>query len=545
MANEVKTRLTVEDLSKQQVTAFEKSVEAMGSRVKSSFNNVAASIAAALSVSSLISFGKQAVAAAAEAEEAEAKYVAMRKASNEATGVSIEKIKALAAELQRTTKFEDDNTVAVAANLLRYENMSEEVFPRVIRLAADMADVFGGLSGAANMLGRGLNDPANASRLLRTAGVELSDTVREQIKAFKESGDVGKAQALILEELEKRFGGLAGAMGDTFSGRLAKLANQWGDVQETLGNSLIPTIEKVMPLLDEFSRRFQATMNDAADASASSAGEGPSGKGRPGPTWWGQGWLPGTKGFGANFMGGLANIDQVHKAYIETMMAAVASGGAGYRNDRSDSRKYEGLETGLAEYFSHLRGTLFGLRVEQSETMAQRHISAMGARTTTRPEKAPELDYYEQQFGREGEVGTGSGPSSSWYRDTSEAVDWDAVKARIRAEEELTKAAEQAATDREKMRQDEYSGFSSSKPKRDEGFQSSIEDISSAFRRIQTAAASRESEADKVVQATQDAGQKTVEAMDKVKELLEGGVEAQERAARSLEVLERQESGLA
>lgn len=544
MDNSVTTKLVIKDETTRELARMQGVIDAFGNKIQSSFQKAGMAIAGYFSTQAIISFGKAAVSAASEAEEAEAKYVAMRKASNEATGVSIEQMKHLAAQLQRTTKHEDDNTIAVAANLLRYENMSKDVFPRVIRLAADMSDVFGSMSGAANMLGRGLNDPANASRLLKVAGVELDDAIKNQIKTFKESGEVGKAQELILKELEKRFGGLAEAMGDTFSGKVAKLTNQWGDVKESIGGALIPAIEKVLPMLDEFAKRFKATVDETADAISADDRPGPGGRKAPG-----KGWLPGTKGSLTNFLGGIANFDLIAQMPLQGIAGEGEGGGkigAGSGTPFEKIMKMFGGKGDLAaaEFVEHFWQTIRGQRAERSGRLAGRNMAAFGVGLAERKEPAPEIDPYEQMFG-----GEGTSHMTTQAKDPRDlggmVVDWDAVKARIKAEEELTKAAEQAAIDREKMRHEEFANFETSKPAKKDEFQATIESIQDVNKRITLGAASREAPEEKIVKATQAAGQKTAEAVDRMKDIMEGGVEAQEKAARSLEIIERQEIGLA
>ena len=508
--NVKKTTPTVEEATR----SAEESFNRMGSSIAATAAKIGAAMAGAFAVNRIIAFGKESVRAASEAEDAERKYEAMRRASNETTGIAIDQMKELAAEIQRTTKHEDDHVVAVAATLLRYNNLKEDVFPRVIRLAADMSEVFGSLEGAATSLGRSLNDPSAGMRILRMAGVELTDSFKKSIQEMEETGNKAGAMNLILEELEKRFKGVATEMGDTFSGKLAKLSNQFGDIKEDIGSALIPAIERVLPFLERFGKELRASMKIAAEEIDKVGSRGRGG----GPQF---NFNPFSSGWWNNASGGFANLDLVSQDIM-----GFALGGNPLGNTKggggTDSRTFRGggKYPTLEEFLSHLAGTAAGMRAQATETMEQR-MKETGQIGGAAPGKAPKekRDYeYERLFGGESEDLEAKGAAVE--KRVKEMLELEDTVARIRQEgaEKWRKMEEDAAAEREKF--DKFADWKASPDKPNE-FKSTIEGMGETFRRISMSAASREERPeDKIVKVTKEEMGKVAEKLDKAAEVL-------------------------
>jgi hypothetical protein len=107
----------------------------------------------------------------------------------------------------------------------------------------DMSTALGqDVSSSAIQLGKALNDPVNGITALSRVGVSFSEDQKAVIEALVEMGDTAGAQKLILEELNKEFGGSAQAAGKTFAGKLKILNNQLGELKENIGNQLLPIV---------------------------------------------------------------------------------------------------------------------------------------------------------------------------------------------------------------------------------------------------------------------------------------------------------------
>jgi len=164
----------------------------------------------------------------------------------------------LASNLQNKTLFGDEEILKDAtAQLLTFTNIAGENFQKTQAIALDLATrLDGDLKGASIMLGKALNDPvANLSALSR-AGIQFSAEQKEVIKSMAETGRMGEAQALILEELEKQYGGSAQAAAKAGMGPFKQLSNSLGDLQEQFGKLILefitPIVPKIRSVMDAF-----------------------------------------------------------------------------------------------------------------------------------------------------------------------------------------------------------------------------------------------------------------------------------------------------
>lgn len=114
-----------------------------------------------------------------------------------------------ASELQGKTLFGYETILDKStARLLAFTNITSENFKRTQALALDLATALEMDLGAASLqLGKALSDPATKLSSLSRAGIAFSKEQTEVIKKLAETGDIAKAQAMILDELERKFGG--------------------------------------------------------------------------------------------------------------------------------------------------------------------------------------------------------------------------------------------------------------------------------------------------------------------------------------------------
>ncbi len=183
-----------------------------------------------------------------------AQMEAVLASTNGASGMTKESLLELASSFQLTTKFSADAALEAQNLLLTFTNIGSETFPRATKAAADMAQALGtDMSAQSIALGKALNDPIAGISALTRVGVTFTEEQKEMIKSLQEAGDMAGAQAIILEELEKEFGGSAEAAGQTFSGQLIILKNAFDEVFKKVA-------EKVMPKLESFTGWVTANM---------------------------------------------------------------------------------------------------------------------------------------------------------------------------------------------------------------------------------------------------------------------------------------------
>lgn len=169
---------------------------------------------------------------------------AVIKSTGAAAGLSATEIESMAGALKNSSVFTDDAIQSGENLLLTFTNIGKDTFPRATQSMVDMSQALGqDLGSSAIQLGKALNDPIKGVTALSRVGVSFTAEQKEQIKVMTEAGDVAGAQALILAELEKEFGGSAKAASDA-AGASEKYADKMDDLQDTLGAKLLPLQEK-------------------------------------------------------------------------------------------------------------------------------------------------------------------------------------------------------------------------------------------------------------------------------------------------------------
>lgn len=186
------------------------------------------------------------------------------KSTGNAAGRTLGDLTNMAAELQKNTLFGDEDILQNAtAQLLTFTNIAGNEFDRTQKAALDLATRLGGdLKSASIQLGKALNDPiANLSALSRS-GIQFSKEQKEVIKSLAETGELAKAQGIILDELEKQYGGSAEAAAEA-DGGITQLGNAIGDLGEEIGRivtgMIAPMITRIREMVEGFTNLDDST----------------------------------------------------------------------------------------------------------------------------------------------------------------------------------------------------------------------------------------------------------------------------------------------
>lgn len=189
---------------------------------------------------------------AAAMGQVEAALTSMGSASGKTAG---ELAKAADAMEMRSLFNADVILTKVTANLLTFGNVANEQFDRAQQAAIDMATRMGSdPQSAAIMLGKALNDPIKGITALTRVGVQFTDSQKAQIKAFSETGQIAKAQGVILGEVEKQFKGAAQAAADTQPWRQAEVAI--GQAMDKIGEAILPVIPVITDAIKSVAGAF-------------------------------------------------------------------------------------------------------------------------------------------------------------------------------------------------------------------------------------------------------------------------------------------------
>lgn len=184
-------------------------------------------------------FLKSTVEAWGAAEQGANRLRAVLASTSGAVGLSQKQLEDYAAELQAATTYEDDAIIAMQTRLLTFGNLAGENFKRATALILDMAQATGqSAEGITAMIGKTLSNPAKYAEAMGKVGVSLTKAQITEIKKLTAAGKTYEAQLIILDELQRKFGGTAAAAADTTTGRLIQMKNAWGDVQEQIGRFL-------------------------------------------------------------------------------------------------------------------------------------------------------------------------------------------------------------------------------------------------------------------------------------------------------------------
>jgi len=184
--------------------------------------------------------------------------------TNNAAKLTFETLRKEATRLQRETLFGDEEILTGAtAQLLTFTNIAGKEFLRTQQAVLDVASRLslarGGavdLTSTAIQLGKALNDPVANLGALGRSGIQFSKDQKATIKRFAETNQLAKAQKLILDELDKQYGGTAKALAKVGTGPLKQLINAFGDLAEQIGKEQFKVIEPLIKSLRKMADGF-------------------------------------------------------------------------------------------------------------------------------------------------------------------------------------------------------------------------------------------------------------------------------------------------
>ena len=186
-----------------------------------------------------IAFGlKASLEAAAEAEASYRRLEAVLKATGDASGLTAGQIANFAEEMEAATLASAESVMDAASILATFRSVAGDTFTRALRLAQDLAAVFGqDLRGSAVQLGKALEDPVEGINALRRVGVSFTASQRELIASLVETGQTAAAQKVILDALEQQVGGAGAAEATGLTGAANRLSDAWGNLLKEIGKT--------------------------------------------------------------------------------------------------------------------------------------------------------------------------------------------------------------------------------------------------------------------------------------------------------------------
>ena len=233
----------------------------------SSFGSIAKS---ALKLGAILGIGlglKDMITKTAESQKTLAQMDAVLKSTKGSAGMSKKALLDLADAQSKVTTFSKGTTEAGENLMLTFTGIGKKVFPNAMKSAQDMATAMHtDLSSSCMTLGKALNDPATGMAKLTKQGVTFTAAQKKQVKAMVAVGNVSGAQAIMLKELQKEFGGSAEAAGKTFAGKLKILQNTISGVSVKLGTTLMPYLTKFVSFISSHMPQIQKVVTGVIQA---------------------------------------------------------------------------------------------------------------------------------------------------------------------------------------------------------------------------------------------------------------------------------------
>jgi len=218
-------------------------VDERAKRVGRSMRNIGAGMTAGITAP-MVLLGKQSLSLYDTQAKAEASVRQGILSTGGAAKKSAADLFKMASGLQQVSNYGDEDILRnLTTPLLTFTNIQGKTFDRAQKATLDMATSLKmDLKSAAILTGKALNDPVKGISALSRSGIQFTDDQKKVIKSLVETGQTAKAQALILGEFEKQFGGQAEAASKTIGGQINQLSMAIGDVKEQLGQQITPFI---------------------------------------------------------------------------------------------------------------------------------------------------------------------------------------------------------------------------------------------------------------------------------------------------------------
>jgi len=214
----------------------------------------------------ILAMGAASVKAFDTQQKAIAQVEAGLNSTGQAAGFTSQQLQKMASDLQVILK---DAT----AQLLTFTNIAGEQFERTQIAALNLATrLDGDLKSASIQLGKALNNPVTNLSALKRSGIEFSDAQIETIKSLAQTNRLAEAQTIILDELEKQYGGAAEAARLAGLGPFQALQMVLSDLSEEFGAIIMENLEPFRAKVEQITTFLQNLTDEQRRTLVSFAG---------------------------------------------------------------------------------------------------------------------------------------------------------------------------------------------------------------------------------------------------------------------------------
>jgi hypothetical protein len=227
-----------------------RSIDGQLTRISGSFSRFMGLLGAGGIGAGLFAFGKSAVMAFAESEKGVSQLTKAMRNLGDFTQKDIQIQLDFAAELQKTTKYSDEQIMSIQSQLTTYGLYGEEL-KKATKATLDLSTQTGDVNAASKLVGKAYQGQIET---LSRMGIKI-----------KATGDTAKDFDAVMAELNRRFGGFAENEGRTFSGQVAIMTNRFDELKEKIGRELMPVANTWLTWIDKATTKMEGLFSRETD----------------------------------------------------------------------------------------------------------------------------------------------------------------------------------------------------------------------------------------------------------------------------------------
>lgn len=194
------------------------------------------------------------------AERAQTQLAVVLKSTGQAAGYTQKQLNEMAAAFAQKSTFSVDEITDAQTTLTAFTGIVGTQYVAALQSAVDMATRMGmSASQAAETVGRALDKPSKGMASLSRMGFNFREDQRKLAERLEATGQVAKAQQIVLDELVTTYGGAAEAARNTFGGALDALKNQVSDLMTGDSGALPPLTQMINDLTTTLGPAAQST----------------------------------------------------------------------------------------------------------------------------------------------------------------------------------------------------------------------------------------------------------------------------------------------